>query len=368
MRIAYLTDALFPLQMGGMAKYARFHMETLRERDALIDVFASAPASGHPEIAGVQWISWPGSAAFPGHYVRENRRFSEEIGARLADGTYDVIFAHGLTAMSLKEPKCPLIVHPHGLESFQLGSGILSRLQLLPLRRAFTQLLLRADGIVSFGEFFDRILVQEIGVRAEVLLRLGNAVSPAFLSPVSGSSDRGIPRSTFRFLFVGRDEPRKGLDLFLRAAIKIPTAEFCVVGHHPVQEKSSLRNVRFLGEIREERALRSVYSQVDALVLPSRAEGFPTVVLEGMASALTIVAARVGVIPDLAQQAQVFTFEKDDLTGLIESLEKVSQMSAGDRQAIGEKNRSLVLAKYCWDRVADDTLNGIQELVKRARP
>jgi glycosyltransferase involved in cell wall biosynthesis len=109
---------------------------------------------------------------------------------------------------------------------------------------------------------------------------------------------------------IGRLSPEKGIKYFLRAAARvlqdIPNALFLIVGDGP--DRKSLEadakalgicgSVCFLG-VRED--IPELLSCLDVLVMPSLIEGMPMALLEAMASALPVVASRVGSIPAVVQ-------------------------------------------------------------------
>lgn len=91
-----------------------------------------------------------------------------------------------------------------------------------------------------------------------------------------------------RVLFVGRPVPKKGIDLAL-SAVEIANGSFelVVVGPGNLQGPRGA-SVQLLGPQPRER-LELLYRAADALLLPSRGEGFPMTVQEAMASGLPVV-------------------------------------------------------------------------------
>jgi glycosyltransferase involved in cell wall biosynthesis len=115
-----------------------------------------------------------------------------------------------------------------------------------------------------------------------------------------------VPRP--RIAVVGRLSPEKGVDVFLRAAALLADRgvlfSALVVGDGP--DRTALEGLstalgiddrtRFLGRITRMKAL---YEQIDMLVIPSRSEGLPSVLLEALDADVRVVSTRVGAIPEV---------------------------------------------------------------------
>jgi len=105
-------------------------------------------------------------------------------------------------------------------------------------------------------------------------------------------------------LFVGRLEPRKGLDVLVRAYLRLrasrPRLRLCVVGEGPDRQRcqemipDSVRpDVLFVGAVSEEEKPR-YHASADLYVAPNTGgESFGIVLLEGMAAGLPVVASDI---------------------------------------------------------------------------
>lgn len=96
-------------------------------------------------------------------------------------------------------------------------------------------------------------------------------------------------------LYVGRFDPKKGMDDLLRAAPEVDReAGIYLIGGEPTEEhlafcrESNLRNVHFVGFQKKE-ALQSYYRAADLLVLPTHSDVWGLVINEAMAQGLPIV-------------------------------------------------------------------------------
>lgn len=121
---------------------------------------------------------------------------------------------------------------------------------------------------------------------------------------------------------VARLSHEKGVDIALRALAATPDLALDICGDGP--ERGALERlaaalgvgdrVRFLGWRDNVGAVMSSWA---ALILPSRTEGFPLVLLEAAWSGTPVIATRVGGVPDYAAQAGgVHLVDAEDVAGL----------------------------------------------------
>ena len=149
----------------------------------------------------------------------------------------------------------------------------------------------------------------------------------------------------FAVLFVGRHYRRKRVDVLLGAASllagRIPSLEVRIVGSGPctsrwqaLSERLRLEaTVTWLGDISRAQ-LAQEYNRADVFCLPSVQEGFGIVLLEAMAAATPIVAARAGAIPEVAPHATlVDPDEHEALSEGIEALYRSAEAREAQRRA-----------------------------------
>lgn len=163
-------------------------------------------------------------------------------------------------------------------------------------------------------------------------------------------------------LFVGNLQPFKRLDLLIEAiaAIDNPDLVLMVVGggYGENRYKAQVRDlgighrVVFAGPKKPEEDLPAHYALGDFLVLPStHSESFGLVVLEAMASGKPVVVSSLPGPAALVEEARDGLIARaGDLRDLIDKIrELVSNRER--REAMGEKAREKVLAKYRWDQI-----------------
>ena len=146
----------------------------------------------------------------------------------------------------------------------------------------------------------------------------------------------GLPENALVFLSIGRLEYQKGFDVLLRAIerlLPLPhDVHFVFIGdgpdRHSLQEQSSrsglTSHVHFLGR-RED--VPQLLAASMALILPSRWEGMPNVVLEAMAAGLPIVATEVEGIAELV---------RDGINGIVVPPDSPEPLAAAIRRLVDQ--------------------------------
>lgn len=93
--------------------------------------------------------------------------------------------------------------------------------------------------------------------------------------------------------------------------------------------------------------------RLDALVLPSRYEGFPNVLLEAMASAIPSIAARVGDVPNMLVEGRGgLVVPPNDSRALAGAIEALVSAPPEERVRIGREARARVEEAFTIERVA----------------
>lgn len=131
------------------------------------------------------------------------------------------------------------------------------------------------------------------------------------------------------FLYIGMMRDLKGTDVFIDALARLrdwrgiaPTAE--IVGDGPEKARYQAR-VQRLGleattRFHPAMATRTAFGMARIVVVPSRAESMPYVVLEAAAAARPLVATRVGGIPEIFAAEQHRLVAPGDIAGLAEAM------------------------------------------------
>ena len=149
-------------------------------------------------------------------------------------------------------------------------------------------------------------------------------------------------------LFVGRLDYQKGFDVLLKAFAKVQRNDLklTVVGS-AVNEDSvecpPMDGVEYLPWVTPSE-VQALYRKADALIVPSRWEGFAMVPLEGMAMGLPVIASDCTSLPELVtHEVSGYVFPSGDHQALADVLTRIQKPRLFD---LGSEGRSIVRERF----------------------
>jgi len=223
------------------------------------------------------------------------------------------------------------------------------------------------------------------GIPREKLIVIPNGINVRAILPVTEVStfaqrQLALPPRTPILLFVGRIDYQKGIDGLVSHAdqllSKLPEFQLVIIGEGPL--RSSLQTQA--SNLRSEARIHFVGQQSDVLewmrssrllLLPTRYEGMPNVVLEAMALGLPVATTRAeGIVEALGPAAEeqcVLIDAWGDWVELVERLasdrELASRIGIANRKRCEEHfdlENQLVLYEKTYQEVLDDRVAAIQ--------
>ncbi|HSH46172.1 MAG TPA: glycosyltransferase, partial [Longimicrobiales bacterium] len=208
---------------------------------------------------------------------------------------YRVDVLHGSVAAKLGIPR---VSTSHGFVGGDLKNRFYERLQRRALRRF--------DGVVAVSAPMAATLAQR-GIPADRLHTVPNAWTDGieFLDREEARRMLQIPADEFHVGFIGRIGHEKGPDVLLEALSHLERpAATTFIGEGRLRDALAGRaealgldqTVRWAGLVQDAARLIRAF---DAVVLSSRTEGTPVVLLEAMAAGVPVIAAAVGGIPHI---------------------------------------------------------------------
>lgn len=207
-------------------------------------------------------------------------------------------------------------------------------------------LCLRVDAHVAVGETSARRMEDFYALGRGSIISIPNGVPDQITEPFIRSSQLPL-----KVVSIGRLDAMKGHDILLRAVAQIDNVDVTILGEgtqRPVleqlaQELNIHDCVHLKGWVDQPHKYLSAF---DAVVLPSRSEGFPLAMVEAMLAARPVVATRVGSMPEAVINGHTgLLIDKDDVAGLVNALIQLRDQPAW-RIQMGQNGRELALANW----------------------
>jgi len=205
------------------------------------------------------------------------------------------------------------------------GSDVLVLANQPSRRSSITRALRSADAVVTVSEHLRRA-VADLGVAAGKVHVIRRGVDLERFTPGNRDDARrtlGLPSNLAVGLYVGRLARVKGVDVLLQACHllrrRCPGFRMYIIGGGPearqlqqICARLELNDcVRFLGAV-DHAQLSSWYRAADCMVLPSRSEGIPNVLLESISCGTPVVASDVGGISEVTDERLDFLVRPGD--------------------------------------------------------
>ena len=380
MRVALLTDGIYPYVIGGMQKHSFYLAKYLAKNNIHVDLFHFNQSqldinslecfnAEEKKFIHAIVIPFPESLKFPGHYIYNSYRYSNLIFEKIKSSLneYDFIYTKGFTGWKLISEKekglpCPNIgINFHGYEMFQKTSGIKSKLKQFLLRPFVKNITLKSDVVFSYGGKITSI-IQSLGVNNTQIIELESGIEKLLISDTISKQTNPF----MRFVFIGRAEKRKGikeLNTAIRFLIEKKSAfTFEFIGPIATYDKIQDSRITYHGEVRSFEKIQHLLRQNDVLVCPSYSEGFPNAILEAMACGLAIVATNVGAVSKLVNNNNGWLIKPFEQKELTDALQQVIAFKNID----SKKQASLDLIKnqFNWDIVSTHLITILNKLAK----
>jgi glycosyltransferase involved in cell wall biosynthesis len=203
-----------------------------------------------------------------------------------------------------------------------------------------------------------RIHVIPNGVDTKEMGKVPSRSIRKFRKEIDLQRDQPLVAGVFRMAI--EKQPLLFLDVAERVLKEIPNLKVVIAGVGPMRNKvaDEIRS-RGLGEsihlLGQRRDVRVILAAADALLLTSKAEGTPNVVLEAQLLGCPAVATDVGGTSEVLEDKRTgFLRAPDDPAGLAQDLIALLRNSE-TRHAMGQAGRSLVVDQFSMDRIFELT-------------
>lgn len=264
---------------------------------------------------------------------------------------YDILYSHSsipgeiLGDVAARLSRRAHVVHRHTPPHLS-PSATIERVQ-----RILYRSLLRHRPFIAVADHIRRQVIG-LGIDAGDVTLIPNGVDVDSVLPATTSDRRPV-----RVGLLGRFDPQKGMDVFARAiaSLEIPTDDVdLVIGgsggpfleyEHDVRREANTAGIRVETPGREGIAF---LSSLDVVVMPSRWEGMPLVLLEAMALRKAIIASNIEGIKEVLGDTGVLVPPEDPIA-LGRAIGALVSDEEG-RRALGQIARARVVERFSLKR------------------
>jgi glycosyltransferase involved in cell wall biosynthesis len=318
----HVVHVVAPAPFGGLESVVRsLALATHRRGDAVTVAVLLQSEDSHPFVELLRTDGVEVVALRCGR-----RRYFREVAALarlLRSSGATMVHAHNYHAdfvglLAARRCGLPVVTTVHGFDGGNLKARAYEVLDLW-LMRWF-------DAVICVSERTGAQVRRAIGNRGSIRI-IPNGYEPgAAMSRAEARRRLGVPADARVIGWVGRLWTVKGPDLLIEAVAQLEpdVARVVVIGEGPERTalettcaRRGLRQVLFAGA-REDAA--QLLRAFDVLVMSSRSEGTPMVLLEAMAAGVAVVTFAVGGIPDVVSPASAWLAPPEDVPALAAAL------------------------------------------------
>ena len=360
MRIALVTEFYYP-HLGGVTEHVHHLGRELRQRGHEVTIITSHMTGERVDPSSVRRLGTSRVIYSNGSFARIT------TGWRLTHRIAGVLREVGADLVHCQDVLAPTLGLVASTAAWRLG---------LPIVATFHSWFPRSAGYRVFRHPLQRRLdrvAAKIAVSEPVVRALSryfaadwelipNGVDITMFHP-DGRQPTDYHVRGPRLLFLGRLDPRNGLDTVLAAMPRIlaryPATELIVAGDGPLRPVYERRartlggRVRFLGQVNGERP--QMYGTADLYLCPTTKASFGITLLEAMACGTPLVVSDIIGFRELVTDgAEAVLVTKDDAAAWADAV--VDLIGDPDRRAAMGRAGHAKAADYAWPRVADRIL------------
>lgn len=236
-----------------------------------------------------------------------------------------------------------------------------------PFQRSIRRHARDADAVIACSEATRRDIIEMLDVAPE-RIRVIHAAADALFQPMEPEMAMGRLRAALGLetpflLYVGTIEPRKNVTGLIEAYAGADVPQRLVIaggkgwGCNDLPELVARlgleERIMFTGYLQDRALFPALYSAADAMIFPSRYEGFGLPVLEAMACGCPVVTSDSSSLPEVGGDAPRYV-APDDAAGLASAIAEVAADTAL-RQAMRDKGLRQA-QQFSWETCARETL------------
>lgn len=232
-----------------------------------------------------------------------------------------------------------------------------------------------ADHIITVSHFSKREMIAEYNILPEKVSVVYNGVSKKY-HPISNEGAQEIRDQYLNgkpfFLYLGAIHPRKNILTLLRAFDQFKNTtgtdyQLMVAGRptwytkevfKAVAESKWQEDIHLPGFI-DSNTARKFLASADALIYPSRYEGFGLPVVEAMASGTPVICSNSASLPEIAGDAALY-FDPSDVDSLVDHMLNIAKdPELGQKLSYAGYHQ---VQQFSWDKAAEEVYSILQRV------
>lgn len=338
---------------GGVATVLKQIASAQISRGDIEKVICVVPAAQRSEldcVADEHIVTFKRERRNVGAFIQFLRVFTQQLWREKPDfvhlhSTFAGVLARAVLILLWPVRRPKVIYCPHAFAFLMTGSALKKRLYIL-----IEKLLLPVtDKVVCVSDFEYQEGIKA-GLNKNKLITIHNGVPAIAESPKKEKSD------SINLLFVGRFDLQKGYDLLINAFRQCQgkNISLTIVGDsvNHQNERIELDNVTYTGWLAASE-IKQYFLAADALVIPSRWEGFAMVPLEAMSYSLPVIASNATSLPEVVKEGETgFLFENGDADSLAKILSDLHQVNLVE---MGEKGNAFFIQNFTSQAMIEKT-------------
>lgn len=370
MRIALVSEYYYP-HLGGVTEHVHNLAAQYRSLGHEAVIVTSRVAGDGEERAGVRYVGRSRVVYANGSFARMTTapRLRARIAEVFEEERIDIVHVHGALSPTLGlfapgvafRMGIPAVATFHSWFPRSVGYRLFRRVMQRDFDRLSARIAVSEPVVRAFSRYF--------GGAWEII---PNGVDVEHFHP-NGRRPMEVT-NTPRLLFLGRLDPRNGLDTMLAAMPSVlkrhPRAELVIVGDGPLRRLYEGRaqalgpGVRFAGRVLDERW--SYYAHADIYVCPTERASFGITLLEAMACGTPMLVSDIIGFRELVDGGREAALVPPNdpaawangITKLLDEPELRSQMGAAGRE------KALL---FSWERVAAQVMELYERVLGRRK-
>lgn len=387
MKVLHVIPALGPVY-GGPSLSVLDLAKAIAHTGIHVDIVTTnANGSNCLDVPLQTWIEQDGVRIqyFPYWYFKDYK-ISLPMGRWLSHhiADYDIVNTHAIFSYtnvsayrSCQRHGIPYVIHPHGmLEPWAIAYKSWKKKAYYSL---FEKPALEKASVIRALVTSEALHIQELNLRTPL------AITPNGITQQSSPNPSEVEafyeqfpstRGKTLILFLGRIDPKKGLDLLATAFGQVhqqfPQAHLVVAGPDNIgflptvqsffERENCLNAVTFTGMLMGA-AKAAALTVADLYVAPSYSEGFSMSVLEGMGAGLPCIITTGCNFPEAAaaEVAHVVEIDAAAIAQAITSCLKHPEAA----KAMGDRARQFIFDHYTWNQIASRLIQVYNDILRR---